>query len=107
MNDAIPYAYEQEVPIDEATYRKIMAKIGDEPLAGQLVHLTVRTEPGSLRYIDVWVSKQAYERAVAERIHPAVAAVFRELGYRPAGEPHKRELDLVDIRTLASASDPR
>ena len=91
------YAYEQEVPIDEATYEKIMSRIGEKPLAGQLVHLAVREGEGKLRYIDVWTSKEACDAAFAERIHPAVAAVFKEIGFRPKSEPRRREIELVHV----------
>jgi hypothetical protein len=90
------YAFEQEVPITEELYRKIMARLGPEPLEGQLVHLVVRGAGGTLRYIDVWTSKEACDRAFEERIHPAVAPVFKEAGFRPNGEPSRRELDLVE-----------
>jgi hypothetical protein len=97
MEGAMLYAFEQEVPIDETTYRKIMQRLGSEPLAGQLVHMAVRTSEGTLRYIDVWTSKAAYKRAVEERIHPAVSAVFRELEFRPSAEPRRQMMDLIDL----------
>jgi hypothetical protein len=59
----------------------------------------VRREGGKLRYIDVWVSKEACDRAFAQRIHPAVQQTFRELGFQPDGEPTRREIDLVDVVT--------
>jgi hypothetical protein len=96
------YAYEQEVPIDEVTYAKIMQRIGDEPIAGQLVHLAVRAGAGKLRYIDVWTSRAAYARAIAERIHPAVSAVFREIGFRPTSEPRRQEMTLVHLLGVPS-----
>ena len=76
------YAFEQEVPIKEDVYRKIMERMGPEPLAGQIVHLVARSGDGTLRYVDVWASREACERAFKERIHPAVSAVFREIGFR-------------------------
>jgi hypothetical protein len=92
------YAFEQEVPIDSAIYEKIMQRMGAEPIAGQLVHLALQKDDGTLRYIDVWTSKEAYDRAVADRIHPAVSAVFREIGFRPTSEPLRQELNVVDVR---------
>ena len=100
------YAFEQDVPIDEATYRKILVRLGEQPLAGQLVHMAVRTDDGKLRYIDVWESKDAYTRAVRERIHPAVAAVFAEIGFRPEREPALRQLDVVDLRPVTTKVQP-
>ncbi len=87
------YAYIQDVPIGEDLYRKIVAEIGSEPVAGQLLHLCLRQPDGTLRYIDVWDSEQACERAFEERIHPAVDAAFG--GNRPAGEPTVHRLDVL------------
>ena len=90
------YAWTQDVPIGDDTYRRIIEALGPEPLAGQLAHLVVRRDDGGLRYIDVWESEDACERAFDERIHPAVSTVFREIGFRPDGEPPVHRLDVVD-----------
>jgi hypothetical protein len=90
------YAYAQDVPIDEAVYRKIIERLGPDPLNGLVLHLAVE-RPGGLRYIDVWESREACERAFDERIHPAVYATFSEIGFAPEGEPEKQELRVVDI----------
>ena len=87
------YAYIQDVPIGEDLYRKILAEMGSEPVAGQLLHLCLRQPDGALRYIEVWDSEQACEQAFEERIHPAVDAAFG--GNRPAGEPTVHRLDVL------------
>ena len=87
------YAFIQDVPIGEDLYRKIIAELGPEPLPGQLLHLCVRQPDGQLRYIDVWESERACERAFEERIHPAVNAAFG--GSRPEGEPVLHRLDVL------------
>lgn len=87
------YAYIQDVPIGADVYRRIVAELGSEPLEGGLVHLCVRQPDGRLRYIDVWESEQACERAFDQRIHPAVDAVFG--GERPGGEPTVSRLDVL------------
>jgi hypothetical protein len=87
------YAYTQDVPIGMDVYEKIIAELGPEPLAGSLLHLCVRRADGGLRYIDVWESKQACERAFDERIHPAVDAAFG--GQRPSGEPTVERLEVL------------
>lgn len=87
------YAYIQDVPIGEDLYRKIIARIGPEPLAGLELHLCVRRADGKLQYIDVWESEQACERAFDERIHPAVDAAFG--GARPGEEPTVQRLDVL------------
>jgi len=87
------YAFTQDVPIGTDLYERIIAELGPEPLAGSLLHLCVRRPEGGLRYIDVWESEQACQRAFDERIHPAVDAAFG--GHRPAGEPTTDHLDVV------------
>jgi hypothetical protein len=90
------YAFTQDVPIDEPTYRKIMDRLGPEPIKGSLLHLAVRRPEGGLRYIDVWESEESCESAFSDRIHPAVYGVFKELGFRPEGEPPVTHLDVID-----------
>ena len=87
------YAFIQDVPIGEDVYRRIMEKIGPEPIAGSLVRLCVREADGRLRYIDVWESEEACTRAFEERIHPGVDAAFG--GNRPAREPAVHRLDVL------------
>jgi hypothetical protein len=87
------YAYIQDVPIGEELYRRIIEKIGPEPLAGGLLHLCVREPDGRLRYIDVWESEDACTRAFDQRIHPAVDAAFG--GERPSSEPEVHRLDVL------------
>jgi len=87
------YAFIQDVPIGEELYRRIMEKLGPEPLAGSLLHLCVRNEDGSLRYIDVWESEEDCARAFDERIHPAVDSAFG--GSRPGAEPEVHHLDVI------------
>ncbi len=89
------YAFTQDVPIDEALYRRIMTQLGPEPLAGSLVHLCVRREDGGLRYIDVWESEEACAAAFDDRIHPAVDAAFG--GSRPGAEPEVHVLEVLDM----------
>jgi len=87
------YAYIQDVPIGDELYRKIIAEIGPEPMAGQLLHLCVRQPDETLRYIDVWESEQACAQAFEQRIHPAVDNAFG--GHRPATEPTVQHLDVL------------
>lgn len=87
------YAFVQDIPIDEPMYRRIIERLGPEPLAGNLLHLCVRRADGGLRYIDVWESEEACARAFDERIHDAVDAAFG--GTRPGTEPTVDRLDVV------------
>ncbi len=87
------YAYIQDIPIGEDLYRRIIDRIGPDPLPGSLLHLCIREPGGGLRYIDVWESEQACARAFEDRIHPAVDAAFG--GQRPAQEPVVHHLDVL------------
>ena len=89
------YAFTQDVPIDEALYRRVMAELGSEPIAGSLVHLCVRREDGGLRYIDVWESEEACAKAFDDRIHAAVDSAFG--GTRPGPEPEVHVLEVLDM----------
>lgn len=91
------YAYSQDVPIDESTYRRIIDRLGPAPIDGLIVHLALRRPEGGLRYIDVWESLEACERGFNERIHPAVYATFSDIGFTPNGEPEKHDLEVIDI----------
>lgn len=100
------YAYIQDVPIDLGTYQRILDELGPEPLEGSLLHLCVRRPEGGLRYIDVWESEAACERAFDERIHPAVDVAFG--GQRPPGEPVVQRLDVIHAagELVATAGPP-
>ena len=87
------YAYTQDVPIDEALYRRVLDELGPEPLAGSLLHLCVRRPDGGLRYVEVWESEEACARAFDERVHPAVDRAFG--GHRPDGEPVVTRLEVL------------
>lgn len=87
------YAFIQDVPIGEDLYRRIVDKLGPEPIDGSLLHLCVREADGRLRYIDVWESEEACDKAFEDRIHPAVDAAFG--GQRPDGEPTVHRLDVL------------
>lgn len=97
MSDASLYAFEQPVPITAEIYAKIRERLGTEPLEGLVVHLVLREPDGSIRYIDVWKSKEACDRAIRDRIHPAVHAVFAEESFRPKGEPKRLPIDVIDV----------
>jgi hypothetical protein len=91
------YAFIKDVPIGEDLYHKIRERLGSEPLEGLIVHLVIRRDDGTLRYVDVWESKAASDAAFSTRIHAATAAVFRETGFRPAGEPPREDITVVDV----------
>jgi hypothetical protein len=98
------HAFTQDVPIREDLYRKIAENLGSEPMEGLIVHVVVRRGDGLLRYIDVWESKEACDAVFEKRIHPAVFAAFKEAKFRPAGEPPRDDLDVIEVRLGTAAS---
>jgi hypothetical protein len=91
------YAYIQDVPIREDLYEKIREAIGPEPPDGLVAHVVLRREDGTLRYVDVWESREACDKAFETRIHPAVYGVFKAMNFKPAGEPRREELPAVHV----------
>ncbi len=94
----MPYALQYDVPADEQFYRRVAAEIGDEQPKGLVAHLVVKRD-GGLRHIEVWDSKEEWERFRTERIEPALDKVFAAAGFahRPP-RPPMQEMDLVDVR---------
>ena len=92
----MPCAFHYDVPADEQFYRRVKAETGDEQPAGLVVHLVVKRDAG-LRHIEVWESREAWERFRLERVDPALDKVFAAagLGRRPP-RPDEEAMDLVD-----------
>lgn len=97
------YAWTQDVPIDADTYAAIIARMGDTPMPGLVVHLALERDDGNIHYLDVWESKESHDRAIADVVHPAVGSVLAERGIRPDGEPPRTPIKVIDVR-LASGS---
>lgn len=91
----MPYAFHYDVPADEEFYRRVLAEIGDEPPKGLIAHLTLKRD-GGLRHIEVWDSKEDWERFREERVEPALDKVFAAAGFaRRPPRPDEQALDLV------------
>jgi hypothetical protein len=80
------YAFIQDVPADEAMYREIRKRLGDETPDGLIAHVVLKRE-GGLRYVDVWESEAHWERFREERAEPTVDGILGELGI-----PHDHSL---------------
>ncbi|MFM9376277.1 hypothetical protein [Gordonia sp. VNK21] len=92
------YAWTQDVPVDAEAYADIIGRMGRTPMPGLIVHLAIRDEGGAVSYLDVWESEQACDAAFASVVHPAVGPVLAERGIRPAGEPVRTAIDVLDVR---------
>jgi hypothetical protein len=92
------YAFSQDVPIDAEFYARIRRGLGSEPATGLLSHVAVERPEGGLRYIDVWQSRDDWDRFVETRLHPVVHPLLAELfGDDVPSEPERISLSLVDI----------
>jgi hypothetical protein len=91
------YAFYYDVPGDEAMYQRVKDRIGDEPADGLLVHVVTTTE-GGLRHLNVWRSREQWQRYQRQRVAPAVSAVLKAAGIHPRGAPPiEHELKLIDV----------
>jgi hypothetical protein len=94
----MPYAFSQDVPIDAAFYARIKEGLGSEPANGLLSHVAIERPEGGLRYIDVWRSREDWDRFAERRLHPVVHPLLTELfGADLPPEPERVPLSLVDI----------
>ena len=90
------YAFTEDVPIDAAFYERLRAGIGDELPKGLITHLVVERPEGGLRYIDVWESKQDWDRFEQERVHPVVHQMLSQIfGERLPPEPERIPISVV------------
>src|SRR6478736_7945598 len=92
------YAFIQDVPIDAATYDRIVTDLGPEQAPGLIVHIALERPEGGLRYIDVWESEADWDRFSEERLHPVVHPLLAEVfgGHMPP-EPARVVLPVVDV----------
>lgn len=92
------FAWSQNVPIDQAAYLDVTARMGAAKMPGLLVHLAIEEADGTLRYIDVWESEQACDEAFATVIHPAVHGMLTDRGIHVSGEPPRTPLNVIEVR---------
>ena len=92
------FAWSQNVPINQAAYLDVTARMGEAKMAGLLVHLAIEEPDGTLRYIDVWESEQACNEAFETVIHPAVHGMLTDRGIHVAGEPPRTPLTVIEVR---------
>lgn len=84
------YAYVQDVAEDWENYARVAAALGDGVPEGLIVHAAGPTDWG-FRIIDVWESRDAWERFRNERLRPAVRAAAGDAAER---EPVFQGLDV-------------
>lgn len=92
------YAWTQDVPINADIYAEITANMASTPMPGLVVHIAMEREDGSIRYLDVWETKEQHDNAFETVVHPAVHPVLARHGIRPSGEPPRTPIRVTDVR---------
>jgi hypothetical protein len=91
------YAFTQDAPIKAEVHAKIVDRLGHAPLKGLIVRVASATPTGSLRYTEVWESKELCDQAFEQRLHPAINGVFEEMGVKPGPDPERREMTIINV----------
>jgi hypothetical protein len=94
----VPYVLVQDVASTWEQYQRVTAPTVEPAPQGLILHVAGPTADG-FRIIDVWESKDAWERFSEERIAPALAA----LGGPARPEPTFRDFDAAHVVTSADA----
>ena len=68
------WAFVSDVPISREQYDKLDQELGSDKPEGLIVHAAGESGSG-IRIIDVWESKQQFERFQSERLGPATLKV--------------------------------
>jgi hypothetical protein len=80
-----------EFDVDLATHLRIGEAVGDEPVAGLILHAGGPSERG-VHSLDVWATREDSERFFAERMAPALRRLGIEggppLSYQSFDLPH-------------------
>jgi len=99
----VAYVFVQDVAASWEQYERAVGALADPAPSGLIVHVAGPTDEG-VRIIDVWESKESWERFRAEFLAPAIAAL---------GGPSRPEATFRDLHpehlwlTEAPASHPR
>ncbi|MCC6382215.1 MAG: hypothetical protein IT304_06875 [Dehalococcoidia bacterium] len=93
------YAFTQEIPLTVAFYRRLRTELGPEPPPGLIAHIVTEEERG-VRYFEIWESREACDRFVADRVYPALARLAEgsAAGQRRP-EPERREVTVAEVWT--------
>jgi DNA-binding transcriptional LysR family regulator len=73
------YTFVHDVPGNARIYAQVSARIGED-MPPEFIAQVVHKLPDGLRHIEVWESRDAWERFQSERVAPAVDAVLAGLG---------------------------
>ena len=92
------WGFIQELPISREEYERIDNAIEGDP-DGLIIH-TASDKDGRVRVIDIWESKDAYQRFEREQLMPAMERLG---GQAPSEPPAMDEFEVTNIRGRATA----
>ena len=90
------WGFIQELPISAEEYDRIDNAIEGDP-EGLIIH-TASEKNGRIRVIDIWESKDAYQRFESEQLMPAVQRLGAEA---PSEPPRMDEFEVHNMRGRA------
>lgn len=94
----MPYAFTQDMPTGKDMYTRLSDMIGNEAPKGLIVHLAFETPPG-MRIVDLWESKEEFERFQQTRLRPSMDKMLQDAGItrESLGAPQEQDLTAVEI----------
>ena len=92
------WGFISELPISREQYDRLNGEIGQDP-EGLILHTSSEKDDGTMRIVDVWESKEAYERFEQETLMPAVERLGAQA---PDGPPPREEYEVHNMRGPAS-----
>src|SRR5262249_7007593 len=94
----MPYAFVQDVPIDESMYREVRAEVGSASPAGLIVHVALERPEGGLRFLNVWESHDAWSAFHNQRLQPAIEKALANRGTERQFQPSPPQTgDVIDV----------
>lgn len=92
------WAFVSDVPISREQYDRLDKELGSDKPEGLIVHAAGESGSG-VRIIDVWESKQQFERFQSERLGPAMRKVGIEVPTNGGGD-NPNVMQEMSVHTL-------
>jgi hypothetical protein len=103
---AMQYGFMQTIPLPDETYEEVHAQVtaaAGERVPGLYVHFA-RSTPNGYQLVEVWESKQHYDRFFEQVVNPIVERVTA--GRPMDGEPVTEEFEVHWLRIQTDHSVP-
>jgi hypothetical protein len=91
------WAFVSELPISREQYDKLDEEIGSDKPEGLIVHAAGESGSG-IRIMDVWESKQQFERFQSDRLAPAMLKVGIDAPGNGESVPAVQEMNVHSLR---------